>query len=94
MAVQWKTDFPRPAVQSFEGEHIVFQLEKELEEQFLQLIKDTETTLYMMLLAVCNVLLYKYTGQEDILIGSPVAAREHVELEYLVGLFINALVSW
>jgi len=87
-----RTDFPRPAIQVFEGEHIVFLLEGALKESLLRLVKETETTLYIVLLAVCNVLLFKYTGQEDIVVGSPVAARAHVELENLVGMFINALV--
>ncbi|MCP5106413.1 MAG: SDR family NAD(P)-dependent oxidoreductase, partial [bacterium] len=87
-----RTDFPRPPVQSFEGEYIIFLLEGVLKKSLLRLVKDTETTLYVMLSAICSVLLYKYTGEEDIVIGSPVAARDRVELENLVGLFINALV--
>jgi 3-oxoacyl-(acyl-carrier-protein) synthase/acyl carrier protein len=87
-----KTDFPRPAVQSFDGEHVLFFLEGSVRESLHRLIKETGTTLYMMMLAVCSVLLYKYTDWEDIVIGSPVAAREKEELENLVGMFLNVLV--
>lgn len=90
--VNLRTDFPRPAVQSFEGEQIVLFLDNTGLESLRRLIKETETTLYILLLAVCNVLLFKYTGQEDIVVGSPVAARGRVELENLIGMFINALV--
>ncbi len=87
-----KTDFPRPAVQSFEGEQAFLWLEGELKEALENLVKETDSTLYMVLLALSNVLLYKYTGQEDIVIGSPVAGRDRVELEQVVGMFINALL--
>lgn len=87
-----RTDFPRPSVQSFEGRQIIRTLDKTVWIPLRQLITRTESTLYMMLLAICGVLLNKYTGDSDILIGSPVAARDRRELEYIVGVFINAIV--
>jgi amino acid adenylation domain-containing protein len=87
-----RSDFPRPQVQSFEGKVFSILLEDDLKGALFQLMKETGSTLFMMLLAICNVLLYKYTGQEDIVIGSPVAARDRVELQPVVGMFINALV--
>jgi len=85
------SDYPRPPVQSFEGERINFELDEVLTLELAQLMKETVTTLYMVLLAAIYVLLSKYSGQEDIVVGSPVAARELVELENVIGLFINAL---
>jgi len=87
-----RTDFPRPLVQSFAGQRLSFRLDGEILDRLRQLIRETGVTLYIMILAICSVLLHKHTGQEDILIGSPVAARDRLELTDLVGMFINALV--
>ncbi|HLP59675.1 MAG TPA: condensation domain-containing protein, partial [Candidatus Deferrimicrobium sp.] len=84
-------DYPRPAVQNFEGERVNFELDEGLTLELTQLMKKTATTLYMVLLAPLYILLSKYSGREDIIVGSPVAAREQVELENIIGLFINAL---
>lgn len=84
-------DFPRPAVQSFEGGRIVYGLGKELSDELYTITFETGTTLYMLLLAAFNVLLSKYTGQKDIVVGSPVAGRVHADLEDIVGVFINTL---
>jgi acyl transferase domain-containing protein/acyl carrier protein len=86
------TDFPRPRVQGFEGERLRFHLEGPLKEGLSGLVRETGTTLYLVLLALCNVLLNRYTGQEDIVIGSPAAGRDRLELENVIGLFINALL--
>jgi amino acid adenylation domain-containing protein len=85
------TDYPRPAVQSFEGDRIIFTFEKELHRRINQFMKVTNTTLYMVLLAVYNILLARYTGQEDITVGTPAAGREHGDFENIVGIFINPL---
>ncbi|MCX6584830.1 MAG: amino acid adenylation domain-containing protein [Candidatus Aminicenantes bacterium] len=85
------SDYPRPPVQSFEGERINFELDEVLTRELAQLMKETVTTLYMVLLAALYILLSRYSGREDIIVGSPVAARELVELENVIGLFINAL---
>ncbi len=85
------TDYPRPAVQSFEGDRIIFTFEKELHRRINQFMKVTNTTLYMVLLAVYNILLARYTGQEDIIVGTPAAGREHGDFENVVGIFINPL---
>ncbi len=84
-------DFPRPSVQSFAGEHIEFELEAELAQKLNQLAVATGTTLYMLLLAALYVLLAKYSGQADIIIGSPIAGRNHVDLTKLIGMFVNTL---
>ncbi|MEC0182798.1 non-ribosomal peptide synthase/polyketide synthase [Paenibacillus peoriae] len=85
------TDFARPAVQSTAGDTIEFGLEREVTEHLKELAAQTGSTLYMVLLAAYTALLHKYTGQEDIVVGTPIAGRPHAELESLVGVFINTL---
>jgi tyrocidine synthetase-3 len=85
------TDYPRPLVQSFEGDRIQFVFDRTLTGKLAQLIKETGTTLFMVLLAVLNILLSKYSGQEDIIVGSTVAGREHIDFEFILGLFFNVL---
>ena len=84
-------DYPRPALQSFEGNHLEFKIEAELAGRLKELAGRTNTTLYMVLLAGYNVLLAKYTGQEDIIIGTPIAGRPHADLHNIIGIFINTL---
>jgi non-ribosomal peptide synthetase component F len=85
------TDFPRPPVQSFKGESLYFAFEKGVKERIYRLMKETDATLYMVLLAALNVLLYRYSGAEDIVIGTAAAGRQHVDFQQVIGLFINAL---
>ncbi|MGX1572664.1 amino acid adenylation domain-containing protein, partial [Paenibacillus terrae] len=85
------TDFARPAMQSTAGNTIEFGLEREVSERLKELAAQTGATLYMVLLAAYTALLHKYTGQEDIVVGTPIAGRPHAELESLVGVFINTL---
>jgi len=84
-------DYPRPTVQSFEGEKINFYFDQTLTKKLNQLIKETKTTLFIVLLAAFNILLSKYAGQEDIIVGAPVAGRQFVDLENVNGVFINTL---
>jgi fengycin family lipopeptide synthetase D len=84
-------DYPRPVNQSFEGDFIHFEAKRELTEKLNKIAQDTGVTLYMTLLAALNVLLSKYTGQEDIVIGSPIAGRPHADLQNIIGMFANIL---
>lgn len=86
------TDFPRPNVQTFSGGRHLFSLDQQLTRQLKKLAEKQGCTLYMLLLAVFNVLLYRYSHQEDICIGTPVANRHYEGAESLIGLFINTLV--
>ncbi|MGB7604589.1 MAG: amino acid adenylation domain-containing protein, partial [Lutisporaceae bacterium] len=86
------TDYPRPSTQSFEGESIEFTLDKSLTEKLNKIGKANGATLYMTLLTAYNILLSKYSGQEDIVVGSPIAGRPHADLYNMVGMFINTLV--
>ncbi|WP_268624671.1 non-ribosomal peptide synthetase [Paenibacillus alvei] len=85
------TDYVRPAVQQFEGDVALFTLTNSQAEQLQRLAANYGATLYMVLLAAYTVLLHKYTGQDDIIVGTPIAGRNHTELEPLVGMFVNTL---
>lgn len=86
------TDFPRPPVQSFHGGVVAQLADRPLLDQLQALAKRTNTTLYMVLLAAYSVLLAKYTGKEDIVIGSPTAGRQHADTEPMIGMFVGTLV--
>ncbi|MCK4258506.1 MAG: non-ribosomal peptide synthase/polyketide synthase [Halanaerobiales bacterium] len=86
------TDYQRPNLMSFEGERYHFEISKELQSHINELASKNGATLYMILLAVYNLLLAKYTSQEDIIVGSPIAGRSHADLEKIIGMFVNTLV--
>lgn len=86
------TDRPRPRTQSFRGEALAVQLPPPLSAALGELAQDHGATLFMLLTAAFRVLLSRYTGQDDICIGSPVANRNRVELDGMIGCFINTLV--
>ncbi|MDZ8093916.1 MAG: non-ribosomal peptide synthase/polyketide synthase [Nostoc sp. DedQUE05] len=86
------TDRPRPAVQTFNGANMEFALSAELTQQLTKLSQEQGVTLFMTLLAAYNTLLYRYTGQTDILVGTPIANRDRTEIEGLIGFFVNTLV--
>ncbi|MEO2256755.1 non-ribosomal peptide synthase/polyketide synthase [Paenibacillus amylolyticus] len=84
-------DYSRPAVQQFDGQTLTFTLDAEKGEALKQLASDSGATLYMLLLAAYSVLLHKYAGQEDIVVGTPIAARSHADLQPIIGMFVNTL---
>jgi amino acid adenylation domain-containing protein len=86
------TDKTRPALQTFDGAHETFVLSRTLTGQLGDLCKREGATLYMALLAAFKVLLARYTGEDDIVVGTPVAGRNRRELESLIGFFVNTLV--
>ena len=85
-------DYSRPAVQSFKGAEIRFQIAPDLLEQLKQVSQIEGTTLFMTLLTAFQVLLARYSGQDDIAVGTPIANRHYPGLENLMGPFINTLV--
>lgn len=89
--VELPLDYARPIIQSYEGECYNFKLGEKLSTQLKRLAKDNETTLFIMLLSVYNILLYKYSGQEDIIVGIPTTGRHHTDLNKIVGMFVNTL---
>ncbi|NOT58294.1 MAG: amino acid adenylation domain-containing protein, partial [Deltaproteobacteria bacterium] len=86
------TDHPRPAVQTFRGAHQSVVLPATLTEGFKVLSRQEGVTLFMTLLAAFKVLLFRYTGQDDLIVGTPVANRNRLEIEGLIGFFVNTLV--
>ncbi|HLP89572.1 MAG TPA: amino acid adenylation domain-containing protein [Nostocaceae cyanobacterium] len=85
-------DKPRPPQQSFHGSVIRETLPKSLTAGITELAKSTGVTFFMVTLAVYQVLLYRYSGQTDIIVGSPVANRQNSEINDLIGYFVNTVV--
>ena len=85
------TDRPRPAVQSYSGSTEIRVLSGESLAKLIALSQAEGVTLFMTLLAAVQVLLSRYSGQEDIVVGSPIAGRNYTELEPLIGFFVNTL---
>ena len=86
------TDHPRPPLQSFQGTAEEWHFPPELSAGLKELSRKQGVTLYMTLLAGFQVLLSKYTGQHDIIVGSVTANRDHPQLRPLIGFFVNTLV--
>lgn len=86
------TDRPRPVVQTFRGAEQLLVLPKTLFENIKALCAKSGVTLFMMLLAAFDTLLYWYTGEEDIVVGTDIANRNRTEIEGLIGFFVNQLV--
>src|SRR4029079_10549393 len=86
------TDRARPPVQTYRGAFFNQRLPKELLEGLKGLGRAQGCTLFMVLLAAFKVLLTRWTGQEDVVVGTPIAGRQRTELEGLIGFFVNTLV--
>ena len=91
MVLEAPTDHPRPSVQSFRGTTSRFSLSPQLADGVRSLANREGCTLFMTLLAAFNALLHRYTAQQDLVVGIPVAGREHPALAQLVGFFVNSL---
>ena len=85
-------DRPRPAMQTASGAALSFQLTAELSEKLKELSREEGATLFMALLAAFQLLLSRYSGQVDIVVGTPIAGRSQGETEALIGLFVNTLL--
>src|ERR1041385_4542236 len=85
------TDRPRPAVQTHRGALKQFQLKPELTRKLKELSRSEDVTLFMLLLAAWQVLLARYSGQNDVVVGTPIANRTRAEVEGLIGFFVNTL---
>ena len=86
------TDRPRGASTSSAGADVAFHLDQAITKKLKDLGRQHGATLFMVLLASFKTLLYRYTGQVDVVIGTPIANRQHAELEGLIGFFVNTLV--
>ena len=91
-ALNLPTDRPRPAFQSFRGGRQDIVVPQAVTAALNRLSRQNDTTLFMTLLAAFATLLHRYSGQDDIAIGSPIANRTRTELEGLIGFFVNTLV--
>jgi amino acid adenylation domain-containing protein len=90
-ALELPIDHRRPAVHSFAGSTVQFVLPRSLSTAATELGRREGATLFMVLLAVFNVVLSRWSGQTDIVVGTPIAGRTHQETEGLIGLFMNML---
>ncbi|HEU5229032.1 MAG TPA: condensation domain-containing protein, partial [Ktedonobacteraceae bacterium] len=86
------TDRPRPAIQTYRGAIEQAMLPGDLAEKLRLLSQQEGVTLFMTLLAIFQILLYRYTGQPDLVVGTPIANRNRADIEGLIGFFVNALV--
>ncbi|HEY0547314.1 MAG TPA: condensation domain-containing protein, partial [Pyrinomonadaceae bacterium] len=90
--LQLPTDRPRPPVQTFRGGDYASTLSQALSQELQELSRREGVTLFMTLLAGFKLLLSRYAGQTDIVVGTPIAGRNRAELEGLIGFFVNTLV--
>jgi amino acid adenylation domain-containing protein len=86
------SDRPRTAVQSFCGATQVFSIEQNISDALVSLSQQQGVTLFMLLLTAFKILLYRYTNQSDIVVGTPVANRQHSQIQGMIGFFVNNLV--
>ena len=89
--LQLPSDRMRPSVKTYRGSTVSRILDKELSVALQRVVQQEGATLFMGLLAAVNILLYRYSGQEDIIIGSPIAGRPHTDLEDQIGFYVNTL---
>ena len=86
------TDRSRPAMQTFEAEVCQVELSGEQVKKLKRVSRENQATLYMTLLSGFGVLMSRYSGQDDIVVGSPIANRQEAQLEGMIGFFVNSLV--
>ena len=86
------TDRPRPPMQTYRGSTVRLELSLEITERLKQICRESEATLFMTLIAGFNMLLWRYSRQNDILVGIPIANRNRTEIEGIIGFFVNTLV--
>ena len=89
---QLPTDRVRPAVQTFRGARVHQEWNEELSAELKRLSQQEGVTLFMTLLAAFHLLLARWSGQEEVVVGAPIAGRTHLETEQLIGCFVNTLV--
>lgn len=90
--LQLPLDRPRPAAPSYRGAQVPLLVPAAVRDRLQQLSQSEQVTMHMTLLAVCQALLHRHSGQDDIVVGSPIAGRGRPETERLIGFFVNTLV--
>ncbi|WP_426454640.1 amino acid adenylation domain-containing protein [Paenibacillus sp. S-38] len=86
------TDYPRPAEQQYRGGRVAFSVDPPLAERLRRLASGEHATVFMLLMAAFQTLLYRYCGEEDLCVGTTISGRNHKELEPLIGFFVNTIV--
>lgn len=89
--LEMPTDYPYPPRQDYQGAYLPIFVSQEIYTNLQVICQRSETTLFVVLLAAFQTLLYRYSGQEDIVVGTPIANRNRAETESLIGFFINTL---
>lgn len=89
--VNLKTDKPRPQTQNYAGDNYQYTIPRHVTNQLEMIAQKNQATLFMVLLAALNVLLYRYTGNEDIVIGTGISGRNRKDIENILGFFVNTL---
>ena len=89
--LEMPTDNLRPPVKTYKGDVHSYTISQDLTENFKMLMKDNDCTLFMGFATILNILLYRYTGQNDIILGTPISSRNHVDLENQIGFYVNTL---
>ncbi|HEX2867284.1 MAG TPA: amino acid adenylation domain-containing protein [Ignavibacteriales bacterium] len=84
-------DRPRPPVKTYNGDYLFFEIEPELSKSLSGFCRQQGVSLYVLVVSVVNILLHKYSSQDDIILGSPVSGRNHPDLEDQVGVYINTV---
>lgn len=92
LVLEFPTDQPRPVKNNYFGKTVSFSLDAQVGQSIKEFAQSQQVTLFTFLFSVFCVLLHRYSGQEDLLVGTPVANRNHSELEKLIGYFVNPLV--
>ncbi len=90
-ALQLPTDHPRPAIQTYNGNHKKIEFSESMTQALHAFTRQEHVTLFMVLISAFYILLHRYSGQDDIVIGSPIANRNRSEIERLIGFFVNTL---
>ena len=85
------TDFPRPVRKDYAGDKVAIVFDENITSALSTLASRTQSTKFMILLAAFNILLSRYSGQEDIVVGMPIAGRQHPDVNDLIGVFVNTL---
>lgn len=91
-SLQLPTDYPRPAIQTVHGATSARHVPLDLTEKLVALGRQEKCTLFMVVLAAFDILLARYSGQEDIAVGTAIANRNRADIENLIGFFVNTLV--
>ncbi len=89
--LQLPTDNPRPLIQTYNGSVVRTGFDKEQTAALKALCKEQDATLFMGLLSLLNILVYRYSNSEDIIFGTPIANREHADLDGQIGFYLNTL---